>query len=79
MPQIVAVFLLFDGIRRISDVIKDEPNVLSNQRAMRLHLFTFCLFGVTLSWLMISSSLFFISFFSNPTTETVSYYFVVAS
>jgi hypothetical protein len=28
---------------------------------------------------MISGSLFFISFFVNPTTETVTYYFVVVS
>jgi hypothetical protein len=79
MPQIVAVFLLVDSIRRINIVLKDETNVLCNHQAMRLHLFTFCLYGVTLSWLMISGSLFFISFFVNPTTETVTYYFVVVS
>ena len=53
MPQIVAIFLLMDGIRRINNILKDEPDVLSNHHAMRLHLFTFCLFGVTLSWMMI--------------------------
>jgi hypothetical protein len=79
MPQIVAIFLLVDSIRRINIVLKDETNVLCNYQAMILHLFTFCLYGVTLSWLMISGSLFFISFFVNPTTETVTYYFVVVS
>jgi hypothetical protein len=53
MPQIVALFLLIDGIRRINTILKDEPDVLCNQRAMRLHLFTFCLFGVTLTLMMI--------------------------
>lgn len=79
MPQIVAIFLLVNALRRINYVLKDEPNVLSNHQAMRLHLFTFCLYGVTLAWLMISGSLFFIPIFSNPTTETVTYYFVVVA
>ena len=79
MPQILAIFLLADSIKRINNVLKNEPNVLSNYQAMRLHLFTFCLYGVTLSWLMISGSFFFVPFFASPTTETVSYYFVVIS
>jgi len=63
ITQLVPTFLLIDGVRRINYVIKDEPTLLSNQRAIRLHLFAFCLYSVTLLWQMIDNTLYFIAFF----------------
>jgi len=75
ITQLVPSYLLVDGVRRINYVIKDEPCILSNQRAIRLHLLAFCLYSVTLLWQMVDNTLYFKTFFSSPTTWTVTFYF----